>query len=313
MAKLKMATLHINTCGEDSITTGARLCKFVSQYLEIPFIHNKKSSLMYMDDYDILFVRFGILMYCDYRDQLFQLYKNAKRIIALEEDYTVGADYRLTKLNKHLEVWSNMPFRVKEIGGHYINWNRMTWIHNAPKGKPYFKGLGYYGSYRDDREEYFIRYFKDAIYPIQISTFPRNALKFRDLNIGIVICDPFKNRTQIRSFESVLYIEDKFTHSHYNSPANRFYECLCLGVPLLFDKSCEGTFKKAGYVINPFIVTSQRDVKRCLKSCNEISNLQREQWYKDYYSELGRDFDKLIKLTLGEKYVKSKAQSYPKV
>lgn len=300
--KLKMASLHVNSCSEDSISTGVRLCRFCSEYFDIPFIHNKQTAQMYMDEYDILFVKFGILLFCNYRDELFEIYKKAKRIISLEEDYTMGPDYRLTKLNPSLEIWSNMPYRAKETGGHYINWNRMTWKHGLSRQPPTLKGLGYYGAYRPDREVYFKKYMKDAPYKVHVSSFKRNHLKWRDLDSKIHIIGEFSYRRQICAFQTILYVEDVFTHSHYNSPANRFYECLCNGVPLLIDESCRNTFKMAGYVIDPFIVRSQKDAQRMIGCSNEIAALQREQWYRNYYEELCDDFTELVRKSIGGRY-----------
>lgn len=309
--RLKMAALHVNTCSEDSISTGVRLCKYVSEYLEIPFIHNKQTALAYMDNYDILFIRFGILLYCNYREELFEIYKNAKRIICLEEDYTVGADYRLTKLNSSLEIWTNMPWRLKENKGYFINWNRLTWDPEAKYIPPALEGLGYYGSYRPDREIYFKKYFEDAPYPIFISTFLRNAMKFRNLDHKIMIFDPFTKRHEISAFGCILYIEDVFTHTHYNCPANRFYESLCRGVPLLFDKSCGNTFREAGFIIDPYIVNSKKDVRIMLKNIAEIRDLQNEQWYRNYYNDFCKDMKILISKSIGVEYAKKK--TYPKV
>lgn len=301
--KLKMASLHVNSCKEDAITTGVRLTRYVSKFFDIPFIHNRETALAYQDTYDVLFVKFGILLFCDYRNELFDIYKRAKRIIALEEDYTMEPDYRLTKLNPSLEIWTTMPWRLEQVKGHYLNWNRMTWENGVPPCNEHaFRGLGYYGAYRPDRECYFEKYFVNTPYPVHISTYPRNALKFRDLNPSIKVWDPFKQRRQIQLFEAVLYIEDTFTHDHYCSPANRFYECLGNGVALLIDSSCRGTFEEAGYVIDPFVVDCKSDVNNALCHAREIAALQREQWHRDYQKELFRDFKRVVSKSIGGQY-----------
>lgn len=307
MKKLKIATLHINSVSEDSISTGVRLVKYLSEFFDCPFIHNQKTALAYMDTYDVLFVKYGILAFCDYRKELFEIYKKAKRIIAIEEDYTMTPDYRLTKLNPSLEVWTTLPWRAEEIGGVYINWNRMTFQWDAKWQRaqlpsPALYGLGYYGAYRPDRVEFFEKYFVNTPYTVYVSSFQRNHLKWRDLNSEIKIFAPFKNRKQISCFQSVLYIEDKFSNTHYCSPANRFYECLSVGVPMLFDKSCIGTFKKAGMDISQFTVDSQRDVVRALKRTKEISAEQRSLWFRNYKEELFEDVKQAVRKHIGEKY-----------
>lgn len=305
--KLKIATVHINTVSEQSITTGARLARYMSIFFDCPFIHNRKTAIIHKDEYDILFIKFGILKFCDYREELFYLYKNAKRIIALEEDYTMGPDYRLTQLNPSLEIWTSIPDRLKEIQGVYINWNRMTWRHNPhweteKRKTPSIKGLGYFGSYRPGREKYFKRYFTDNIYSVTVSTFPRNKLKFFNLNPQINIVAPFHDRRQIAAFQSILYIEDEFSHEHYTSPANRFYECLSNFVPLIFDLSCHATFQKAGYDITHYTVQDSLSMSVMLKQTDEIARNQRQLWYRNYQNELYEDIKKVVTTEIGAWY-----------
>lgn len=313
MKKLKIASLHINSVAEDSISTGVRLARYMSKFFDCPFIHNQRTAKAFLDKYDILFVKFGILKFCDYRDELFLLYRDAKRIIALEEDYTMGPDYRLTKVNPSLELWTNMPWRVDECThgkGEYINWNRMTFRYNPKRhtqkfAAPVLKGLGYYGAYRPDREVYFEKYFANAPYPVYVSSFPRNHLKWRDLDSDIQIFSPFKDRSQIKCFQAVLYIEDVYTHTAYNSLANRFYECVSAGVPLLIDENCVNTFESAGHKrknIEKYIVRNQSDVKKALEHTEEIRKLQRRFWYSDYNQELYRDVKRAVSKQIGEQY-----------
>lgn len=290
MTMLKMASLHVNSCGADSITTGVGLCRYVAEHYDIPFIHNKETAMAYNDTYDVLFVKFGILLFCNYREELFDIYKKAKRIVSLEEDYTMDADYRLLKLNPEYDLVSNMPFRAEEMGGEYLNWNRLTWENDVAMQDPILKGLGYYGSYRPDRAKYFEHYFKDAPYQVSISTFGRNALKFKDIDKKVNVFDPFKNRDKIRAFKSVLIVEDVFTHTHYNSPPNRFYECLSRGVPMLFDVNTTNTYEEAGYDIGSYTVACQVEVEDCLQIIESIRAEQRKEWFRDYRAEFDKDF-----------------------
>lgn len=299
--------MHINTVSEQNISTGVRLARYMSIFFGCPFIHNRQTAIIHKDKYDILFVKFGILRFCDYREELFYLYKNAKRIIAIEEDYTMGPDYRLTQLNPSLEIWTNIPDRLKEIQGVYINWNRMTWRHNPhwkteKRKTPSIKGLGYFGSYRPGREKYFKRYFTDNIYSVTVSTFPHNRLKFFNLNPRINIVAPFKDRRQIAAFQTVLYIEDEFSHKHYNSPANRFYECLSNFVPIIFDLSCCSTFQKAGYDISHYVVQDSLSMSVMLGQTDLIAHSQRKLWYRNYQNELYEDIKKVVTTEIGAWY-----------
>lgn len=305
--KLKIACIHVNTVSENSISTGVRLTRYMSIFFGCPFIHNRETAIIHKDEYDILFVKFGILKFCDYREELFYLYKNAKRIIALEEDYTMGPDYRLTELNPSIEIWTSIPDRLKEINGAYINWNRMTWKHNMKwetekRQTPSVKGLGYFGAYRPGREKYFRRYFTDCMYPVTVSTFPRNKLKFFNLNPSINIVAPFHDRRQIRAFQTVLYIEDAYSHDHFTSPANRFYECLSNFVPIIFDRSCVKTFKHAGYDISHYAVNDSMSMGVMLRQDQLIAENQRKLWYRNYQIELFEDIKKVVSTEIGARY-----------
>lgn len=119
----------------------------------------------------------------------------------------------------------------------------------------------YYGTYRPDREVYFKRYFSEDVY---LSSSTKNHKKF--LHIGCK-AKPIKkflwDRPALLNFRYSLYIEDTFTHNHFNNLANRFYESLANRCVLLFDKSCESTLKKAGIKnYEPFIISSSEDFKR---------------------------------------------------
>jgi hypothetical protein len=101
---------------------------------------------------------------------------------------------------------------------------------------------------------------------------------------------------QYGMFSDTIYIEDKFTHTNYNSPANRFYECLSTGVYIHFDFSCLLTFNKAGIDIKPFIVDGHKDIENKLHN-TELIKLQKEILYdgKDYLAELDSDIETLVK------------------
>jgi hypothetical protein len=69
---------------------------------------------------------------------------------------------------------------------------------------------------------------------------------------------------------------------------------------MVFDASCRNTFKEAGYIIDPFIVDSQKDIQRALKRSHEIAMLQHEQWYKDYKAQLRKQLKKAVENHIGK-------------
>jgi hypothetical protein len=53
-------------------------------------------------------------------------------------------------------------------------------------------------------------------------------------------------RENLQLFATSLYLEDVFTHSHYNCPANRFYEALFCDTVVLSQPEATNTWQRAG-------------------------------------------------------------------
>jgi hypothetical protein len=127
----------------------------------------------------------------------------------------------------------------------------------------------YYGAVRKDRAKYFEKYFKSFM---TVSTAYKNQGWFKGISTEPTYIDKlnwFGTENTLKSFDSILYIEDELTHENYNFLANRFYESLSCGVPCFFDSSCIGTIEKAGYPINRFyIVDSAEELEQKL-NCSD--------------------------------------------
>jgi len=107
-------------------------------------------------------------------------------------------------------------------------------------------GAVYYGRWREDRSEYFARYLQGEV---MLSTSPKNMKVFAGNK-----CNPkyaralswANGRETLRLFSASLYIEDRFTHTHYNCPANRFYEAIKCGVTIVAQQEAKATFDRYG-------------------------------------------------------------------
>lgn len=162
----------------------------------------------------------------------------------------------------------------------------------------------YYGMYRPDRESYFQRYFDDN--EIIVSTSPKNLIHFKKAGVKARFIKPFYwsvKGSLLSLFKYSLYLEDVFTHTHYNYPANRFYEGITFGAVQLFDINCLNTFKKAGYDISNYIVKDSESLK---KKTSEIdkdyeAHLKTQlQWRKKAAVEKRHALIKLKKILLDE-------------
>lgn len=174
------------------------------------------------------------------------------------------------------EKYFNSRGKVRNV--YQVNINPFSYFGDYSKGK-HDLDIIYYGGFRLDRKEYFDKYFDRYLY---LATPKKNIPKWNNLltNKPLYI-EPINLRTHLNRFRYSLYIEDKWIHSHYHNPANRFYEALMSGVVLLFDENCKNTFDKYGLDISDFIVSSKQDIiKRLNKKCYQKDIDKQKQWIK---------------------------------
>tara|TARA_R110000787_G_scaffold284710_1_gene398742 strand:- start:936 stop:1874 length:939 start_codon:yes stop_codon:yes gene_type:complete len=237
------------------------------------------------------------------REQVGEICARAKHYVFAQNDYMtsqagqIGKHFNLLgKDRTKRHVWANMPHVCKNPWDTYINWNMLTW-DPQPHKEPTVDGLFYYGACRKDREIYFKKYFggeAELPYHGLISTSKRGMNKFREVAPYANYIQPFSECKELGKYKMSLYIEDTRIHKYYNSPANRFYECLSNGVAQIFDVSCIGTFEKAGMDISPYVVDSKEHVLDILKQWDKIRNEQYDLWASNYVEQLEIAVDKAI-------------------
>lgn len=286
---MRMAVLHVNTATLASTSPTMRIASFVADTLQVPIIHSPKSAEQHLKTkFDVLFVKYGMLKFSAHREEALRIYEQAGKVINLENDYTFVPDKRFRPAD---ETWSTVEGRTR-----LVNWNMLTrhpatdWQVRRPLRVPVHEGLVYYGAHRDDRGPSFERYFRNATYPLSISTY-RGRVKFQQYSDSIKILGAFKDPDAAANWPATLYIEDEQSHSLYCSPATRFYECVMAGVVQLVDEAAVHTLQRAGMAIcGDWVVSNQKDVKSCLKHWRDIQQSQRDGWYRDYYTLLRGEF-----------------------
>ncbi len=274
------AVLHVNSATYGSLSPTMRIARFAAETMGIPLIHNAESAEAFQHDaFDTLFVKYGVLKFSQHRDAAVSLCNRARRIVSLENDYLMHLDKRLRE--------PDLRWGTVQPCDQYINWNMVSWEHGLKPQDVKIKGIYYHGAYRTGREKYFERYFSNAPYQVTVSSF-RGGEKFRALSDKIITLpgSSTKMLLQLQHAQMALYIEDEYSHTHYTSPATRFYECLHRGTPMIFDVSCINTFEQAGYDILPYVVRNQKEAKAMLKRSEEIRFNQRAVWYRNYLTEL---------------------------
>ena len=137
----------------------------------------------------------------------------------------------------------------------------------------------YYGTYRTDRELYFKKYLTENVY---LSTSTKNHKKFMHIGCKAKPIMKFSwSKPALLNFRYSLYMEDTFTHNHFNNLANRFYESLACNCVLLFDKSCEKTLKLAGIAdYEQFLIDGTGDLNKFNEN-NYAELMEIQQKWKD--------------------------------
>lgn len=248
--------------------------------------------------------------YFDYRPFVEFIRRNRKaRLFYLQNEYGLtpnGSIYRLMRERGYAVISNVQPDASGCLGfsDYYrVNMNLLLARKSPPVGhfqKPY--GIIYFGTYRKDREAYFNRYLQGTVY---CSTSNKNIKKF--MRIG---CSPiFIQKLQwiagyetLNLFKYSIYIEDEYTHSHFNYLANRFYEALACNVVQFFDRSCERTIEESGIEFDAFYYVSSHDELKekaaaCDKDFERHVDRQKGMWLAqalDERTELIQSLQKIL-------------------
>jgi hypothetical protein len=301
--RMNAAVFSFITPSVNSVIASVRIARFISKTLDIPLMWDDKIK---RSKWDILILVNGAFTFCRYRDDLAVAVRKAKRIIWVQNDYVIyspvsvgiaESTFRKSFCLRHddglpdMDHWTTVKSRVsKTKHGSYINWNALTALRtpldcarNAPDD------LFYYGSYRMNRARAFSHYFKSTKIPITLSSASK---KFADLypHVNIVASIPRgKFYHELNRHGLGLYIEDPRSHKEFHSPANRFYEMLSAGLPMVFEPDANAMLSEAGYDISDYIVERQRDARSFLKHRRQMQHQQNRLWWTDFRSQLTHD------------------------
>lgn len=294
---------------ESSIIASNRIAGYIASRLDLPIVDNKITIEKYNGvRLNKLFIVNGAYAFCSCLPELAGLINRADKIIWAQNDYTIKpptSDSEATSpfRKSFRENYAKVSFfttcedhAAKTPFSSYVNWNQLTFDAEYDSKKIQIRRLKatddlfYYGSYRQNRLKYFERYLMNPAVRTTISC-PNNSFekKFNNVtNIGPMREDFFKC---VGSHGMGLYIEDRQSHSQFHSPANRFYEMLSAGLPMVFQQECGTMMRKAGFNPSAYSVTSTRDICRLFKERECIGEEQRKAWVRDFRKELDSQFD----------------------
>lgn len=299
------AVIHLTKCKPNSMIASARIARFISAQTGADLVDCAELA---EPKYKTLFIVNGPMAFSDFLPEIAEMVNNCERIIWVQNDIIIKpptTDPTKTRAEspfrkafaaygKPLDYWTTLPSMVKTDGSAYINWNMLTYDPITQR-ETTNDSLLYYGAFRDDRSYYFHKYLATNLYNVTVSAPVMASKKFLALNPRIALAKPFTKLIEdISGYACTLYAEDTKSHKVYCSPANRFYECLSAGIPMLFDKNSASTLSQAGYDVGPYTVTSDRDILSKMQSLDSI-RAEQSEWRRDYRTELT---DQLMKAVM---------------
>jgi len=218
-------------------------------------------------------------------------------------------EYNLREQGKFIKIWKERPidYFICNFEGYHclinysknvIRLNVNVLVYKEYNRKYEFEkkyDICYYGTFRRGRIDYFKKYIDKNIY-LSISS-QRKIRKFKELlgnDLKIIPAFKWNIKSKFRLFKYSLYIEDEYTHTHYNFPADRFYEALTYKVVQFFDINCKNTFDKYGIDISDFIVRDKKDLYKKVRETDYLKawNIQKK-WIKKVKREK-REIEKKI-------------------
>lgn len=306
---------------DSSIVASARIARFVSDLIETPLCWD---AAIGDDPLDVLVIVGGAYAFAgdDVLSSLGEAIRQTRRLVWIQNDYTVvppkdqsGAESPFRRAFRDrassgaapTDFWSTVKtmtrpglvvdktktgWRVGE-DSRYVNWNALTFdtadrrfvTADVDTDK---ESLFYYGSYRDGpgkkcRVKYFDQYF---VAPMTRTVVSSPSSKFAE-RYSDVTCVPKLTGSLSHAlcrYGLGLYVEDPRSHEEFHSPANRFYEMLSAGLPMIFQPESKRMLAEAGYDVSEF--TAWRSEVPGMMAINAtIAARQREMWWETALAE----------------------------
>jgi hypothetical protein len=284
-------------CPDTSIIASVRIARFVSDRLQLPIVTDQTIA---DEKLDVLVIINGAYAFCSFLEPLGGAIEQAKRVVWVQNDFTIippkedsGAQspfrrafvLREERGQRRTDFWTTCEkWQSLTPGSHYVNWNCLTLDSASDKVIKHRRSkasaeLLYYGSFRNNRAKDFDRFFNEPKTKTVISspsgkfqaTYKHRLIRHEDK----ITVDFYE---YLGSHGLGLYLEDKQSHSEFHSPANRFYEMLSAGLPMVFQPECGTMMRRAGYDPSSYEVSKPLDVQRRMDLRDVIGKAQRDQW-----------------------------------
>jgi hypothetical protein len=319
-SKIKGVVFSFLALHEGSVIPSVRIARRVAERLKLPLQDQRNFDPSVVNKDGVLVLVNGAYAFCKVLQELGDVIKRARRIVWIQQDYSIvppipdgdaQSPFRRAFVERRnagspdMDFWTTCKnFSDKTPASHYVNWNAMAWDplpeatrHNYRKKAG--EDLFYYGSYRVGRERYFDRYFRMEGVPVTISSpglGDQPNKKFAQRYPGSRHLPKIEGvlSQELAKHGMGLYVEDQRSHREFHSPANRFYEMLGAGLPIVFQPEAVNMMGRAGLDVEPWCAMTGQRVREMMKRREEIGQEQRKALTRDFRSDLETEIDEAV-------------------
>jgi hypothetical protein len=242
-------------------------CELLVSYSDLKKNRNTK--------YDVVILGFG--GQSSEIDLTKEIINNSNKVFFMSGEYEQTTNRALDYTQKDFTVIRNytgknkISHKTRQQNDYILNINLLVAKHpNQLTVKKY--DCIYYGRWREDRKEYFLKYIQGGLY---LSTSTKNMKKFKHIGCNPKYLDTINwtdKKETLNLFRYSLYIEDKFTHNVFNNLANRWYEAGFCNNVMFFDINCKNTIKKSEiseHFDEYYYVSNHNELMDKINECNK--------------------------------------------
>lgn len=265
----------------NSITVAYRNCLALKNYFNADLLTSAIECQRAKKQYDVIFCGFGSTSTEKEASTNFLNRNPQARLFWLVGEYEQSTFAPLFYCGRKFDVLKNFehPMKNSKIDKqHFVNLNALLMqdspdIEKSIAQKKY--NAIYYGRWREDRGVYFKKYLQGDVY---LSTSSKNMKFFKHVGASPLWGKPMtweKNKETLRLFRTSIYLEDVFTHTHYNCLANRYYEALFCGVSVIAHREACKTFDRAGVDLGEGFFSSYKEMMNIIEKHNDNEYLRK--------------------------------------
>ncbi len=308
---------------QNSVIPSVHIARYLGQLLEVPLSWDGCGEHVDARPLDVLIIIGGAFAFAggDLLGHLGNAIVQADRVVWVQNDFTVippkedsGAESPFRKAFRTrgaegkpaVDFWTTVQDMTRpgvSRSGHrigeysfYANWNALSMTEREIKpiaDRNHKEYMVYYGSMREYRVHLFDKYFRKPSVPLAISC-PSDKFMVGAKGVKpyihplITHVDRFTELLDsLSEYGLSLYLEDKKSSTEFHSPANRFYEALSAGTPMVFPPDAMRMMEKAGYEIGDFVLWQPEEAVPLMEEAKlvEMQSAQRELWFNQAMKE----------------------------